>query len=116
MLLQADLDQYSGEIQGEIYQESPNKQGHLGVTAHPKVMLRIICSAINVVDEPVELLVQLILSSGLILSFFQAFRLDIEGAPNVHRQWEPQGTAPDNFFSTQFYLLTKSPCVVDNIS
>ena len=79
-LLQANLDQYSGEIQGKVYQESPNEQGCLGVTAHPGVILRLICSAVDVADGPAELLVQLMLRFGLILSFFQAFRLAIEGA------------------------------------
>ena len=49
LLLQANLDQYSDEIQGEVYQKSLNEQGHLGVTARHKVIMRLLCSAIDIV-------------------------------------------------------------------
>ena len=69
-LLQSALDQYSGEIQGGVYQESHNKQSHFGVNVHPKVMLCPIHYAIDAVAGPAKLPVRLKLISGLILSFF----------------------------------------------
>ena len=49
-------------------------------------MLRLFFSAFDVVAGPAELPVRLILSSGLMLSFLQAFWLGIEGAANDHGQ------------------------------
>ena len=99
--LQADLDQYSGEIQGEVSQESPNKHRHLGVTVRPKVVMRLIHSTIDVVVGLAELPVQLMLISGLMLSFFQVFQLGIDGAVISHGQCEPHVALLDNFFSVQ---------------
>ena len=115
-LLQSALDQYSGEIQGKVYQESPNEQGCLGVTAHPGVILRLICSAVDVAAGPAELPVRLMLRFGLILSFFQAFRLAIEGAANSHGQLKFHVALLNKYFSTHFRPLTESPHIVDNIT
>ena len=78
--------------------------------------MRPLCSIINAVAGKAELSVWLMLSSGLILSFFQAFQLGIEGADNEHVQCEFHDALLDNIFSTQLCSLAKSPHIVDTIA
>ena len=108
-LMEADLDQHSVELQAEVHRESI-------LSARVEVrMLRLICFAIDIVGRPAEMPVRLMLSCGLILSFFQIFRLSADGAADGHAHWEPHIALLHNFFSTQFLPLAESPRMVDDI-
>ena len=105
-VMEADLVQYTVELQAESRRES----------IRADVMLRLLRSAVGIVGQPTELPVRLILNCGLISSFYQVFRLSADGATDGLGHWEPHVLLLDDFFFTQFLPIAESDGMVDAIS
>ena len=109
VLTTADCAQHCHNILVEVHQEAPDERGQLGVNALPEVLMRLSGSAIGTVTRPNEFPVWVMLSTGLILAFFQSFRVAIEGTYNGHGLWESLVGFLDCFLLEQFRPFADRP-------